>query len=120
MGSKEALQEIKQAPTFMGGNPRYMYSTQSSELFLEDIKIIERDLDKLGELEDTFEIMGKMKTTPVIWKLENGKTVEKSFKHHQMLYNPTHHSIDVYIFEFECSLPMKDYKKTWWLKGEIK
>lgn len=47
MTSKEALEEIKQAPTFMGGNPRYMCSTQSSEPFLEDIKIIEKDLELL-------------------------------------------------------------------------
>lgn len=71
------------------------------------------------EIIESCEIMEKMTTTPIILKLDDGNTVEKSFKHHQILYNPPHRSIDIYMYEFECSLPMKDYKKTWWLKGDM-
>lgn len=40
----EILKEIKQAPAFMGGNPRYSNNTQSSIPFLEDIAMIEKEL----------------------------------------------------------------------------
>ena len=48
--SKEALENIKTAPSFMGGNPKYWANLQSSIPFLEDIEIIKKDLDKLEKL----------------------------------------------------------------------
>lgn len=43
MKSKEALEQIKYAPEFMGGNDRY----KSGNLFLDDIEIIRKDLEVL-------------------------------------------------------------------------
>ena len=51
MNSKEALENVKIAPTFMGGNPRYWTYLNSQFPFLEDIEIIKQDLDKLEKLE---------------------------------------------------------------------
>ena len=44
MTSKDILEDIKTAPSFMGGNGKYKYSSQSSRLFLEDISFIEKEL----------------------------------------------------------------------------
>lgn len=49
--SKEALENVKIAPSFMGGNPKYLTCLQSSIPFLEDINIIKKDLEVLEELE---------------------------------------------------------------------
>lgn len=51
MTGKEALENIKTAPSFMGGNPRYWTCLESRIPFLEDIETIQQDLDKLEELE---------------------------------------------------------------------
>ena len=52
MTSKEALENIKIAPSFMGGNPRYWTCSQSSIPFLEDINIIKKDLEILEILKN--------------------------------------------------------------------
>lgn len=57
MKSKEALENVKTAPSFMGGNPRYWTCLESRLPFLDDINIIEQDLDKLEKLEKAIEIM---------------------------------------------------------------
>lgn len=44
----ELLEEIKKAPAFMGGNPRYSNNLQSSIPFMEDIAVIERRLKALA------------------------------------------------------------------------
>lgn len=59
MKNKQALEQIKTAPSFMGGNDRYKNSTQSSSLFLEDIAVIEKALDKLDKYEKAFDILKK-------------------------------------------------------------
>lgn len=51
MNSKEALENIKHAPGFMGGHSRYKSFLESRTPFLEDIEIIKKDLDKLEKLE---------------------------------------------------------------------
>ena len=51
MTSKEALENVKIAPSFMGGNPRYWAYSESSIPFLEDINTIKKDLEVLEELE---------------------------------------------------------------------
>lgn len=51
MNSKEALENIKHAPGFMGGHSRYKSVLESRIPFLEDIEIIKKDLDKLENLE---------------------------------------------------------------------
>ena len=51
MKSKEALENVKIAPSFMGGNPRYWAYSESSIPFLEDIDTIKKDLELLEELE---------------------------------------------------------------------
>lgn len=54
---EEALERLKTAPTFMGGNSRYKGTTQSSELYLLDIGIIENALLKTQELEKALKII---------------------------------------------------------------
>ena len=49
--SLEALENVKTAPSFMGGNPRYWTCLQSSIPFLEDINTIKQDLERKEELE---------------------------------------------------------------------
>ena len=63
MTSKEALENIKTAPSFMGGNTRYLTCLQSSIPFLEDINAIKKDLDRLEKLEkENQELKEKCKT----------------------------------------------------------
>ena len=50
MNSKKALENIKHAPGFMGGNSRYKSVLESRIPFLEDIEIIKQDLDRLEKL----------------------------------------------------------------------
>lgn len=45
--SLEALEDVKIAPNFMGGNRKYLCFTQSSSPFLKDITIIEKELKAL-------------------------------------------------------------------------
>lgn len=45
----EILEDIKKAPSFMGGNEKYINCSQSSALFLEDVSIIEKDLETLEQ-----------------------------------------------------------------------
>ena len=54
MTSKEALENVKIAPSFMGGNPRYWAYSESSIPFLEDINTIKKDLEVLEILKDVF------------------------------------------------------------------
>lgn len=75
---------------------------------------------KLGELEDTFEIMEKLETTPVIRKTRDGRIVEEDYTYCTMLYNPKDNSIEIYYYDYIYSFSMEEYKKTWWLKGDIK
>lgn len=49
---EEALKNLKTAPSFMGGNSRYKGTTQSSELYLLDISIIEQALQRLDKYEE--------------------------------------------------------------------
>lgn len=75
---------------------------------------------KLGELEDTFEIMEKMETTPVIWKASDGWLAVEDYTDCKILYNPKDNSINIYGYdEFICSVSMEEYKQTWWLKGDM-
>ena len=64
MISKEALENVKIAPSFMGGNPRYWAYSESSIPFLEDINTIKKDLDRLEKLEKAIEIILKYKIRP--------------------------------------------------------
>lgn len=50
----ELLDHIKNAPSFMGGDSRYTNVSNSSELWLEDIKAIEKDLKFLEILKERF------------------------------------------------------------------
>ena len=47
----EWLEEIKKAPSFMGGNPKYLYHTKSEIPFMEDIETIKQALTQAQELE---------------------------------------------------------------------
>lgn len=49
--SKKALENIKTAPSFMGGNSRYKSVLESRIPFLEDIEIVKQDLNRLEKLE---------------------------------------------------------------------
>lgn len=47
MTSKEILQHIKNAPSFKGGDSRYMSTLNSAFLYDQDIDTIEKDLEVL-------------------------------------------------------------------------
>lgn len=57
--SLEALENVKTAPSFMGGNPRYWTCLQSSIPFLEDINTIKQDLERKEELEKEYDNLKK-------------------------------------------------------------
>lgn len=52
MTSKEILQHIKNAPSFKGGDSRYMSTSNSAFLYDQDIKVIEKDLEVLEILKN--------------------------------------------------------------------
>ena len=57
----ECLEEIAKAPTFMGGNPKYLYHTKSEIPFIEDINTIKQALLKAKEQEKVLKIIKEKK-----------------------------------------------------------
>lgn len=57
MTSKEILQHIKNAPSFKGGDNRYMSTSNSAFLYDQDVDAIEKDLEVLEILKKIVKIV---------------------------------------------------------------
>ena len=126
MTSKEALENVKTAPSFMGGNPRYWTCLQSSIPFLEDINTIKQDLDKLDQYKQLKEELGidfitffkaiKNGIYCIVEDENNNKVIEK-FRVTQLCYNT-----GTKLFYWYGSIigypDLIDYGKTWALTKE--
>lgn len=52
----ECLEEVEKAPSFMGGNPKYLYHIKSEIPFMEDINTIKQALMKFDSLQDYLDV----------------------------------------------------------------
>ena len=82
----------------------------------EDVSIV-TIVDKLGKIEDVFELIEKMYKKPVYWKSDDGK-VYCDYTHSTILYNPKTNEIEIYEYEFIASYKVEEYGLTWWFKEE--
>ena len=80
-------------------------------------------INKLGKLEDIFELIEEMYKKLVCLKRDDGKIVTENYKDCTILYNPKTNEIEIYKYdygyEFVASYKVEDYKKTWWLKEGV-
>lgn len=77
-------------------------------------------INKLGQLEDVFEIIEKMYKYPVCFKLDSGEVVKFYYNDSTILYNPKDNSIYIYEYSFIDSYNIDDYGKEWWIEEEEK
>ena len=84
------------------------YCSPDSETSLKPV------YDKLGKLEDIFELMEEMHNKPVYWKGYDGE-VYCDYTHSTILYNPKTNEIEIYDYEFLASYKVEEYGITWWL-----
>ena len=74
-------------------------------------------INKLGKLEDIFELIEEMYKKPVCWKGYDGE-VYCDYTHSTILYNPKTNEIEIYEYEFIASYKVEEYGLTWWLKKD--
>ena len=72
-------------------------------------------IDKLGKIEDVFELIEKMYKKPVCWKSDDGE-VYCDYTDSTILYNPKTNEIEIYEYEFIASYKVEEYGLTWWFK----
>ena len=72
-------------------------------------------INKLGKLEDIFELIEEMYNKPVCWKSDDGKEHYDYYTHSTILYNPKTNEIEIYAYEFIASYKVEEYGLTWWL-----
>ena len=75
-------------------------------------------INKLGKLEDTFELIEEMYNKPVYWKSDDGEENYDYYTHSTILYNPKTNEIEIYEYEFIASYKVEEYGLTWWLKED--
>ena len=75
-------------------------------------------IDKLGKLEDTFELIEEMYNKPVCWKGYDGEEEYEYYTHSTILYNPKTNEIEIYEYEFITSYKVEEYGITWWFKRD--
>lgn len=75
-------------------------------------------INKLGKLEDIFELIERMYKEPVYFKLDNGDVEYEYYTHSTILYNPKTNEIEIYEYEFIASYKIEEYGITWWLKSD--
>ena len=90
-------------------NPQY--SNDYEMLCAHDYHLI----NKLGKLEDTFELIEEMYKKPVCWKSDDGEEEYEYYTHSTILYNPKTNEIEIYEYEFITSYKVEEYGLTWWL-----
>jgi len=74
--------------------------------------------NKLGKIEDIFELIEEMYKKPVCWKADNGEEYYDYYTHSTILYNPKTNEIEIYEYEFIASYKIEEYGSTWWLKDK--
>lgn len=96
-----------------------------SSAFISEIpnKFLDKDYvgeapNKLGQLEDTFELIEEMYKKPVGWKNDIGEEYYDYYTHSTILYNPKTNEIEIYEYEFIASYKIEEYGITWWLKED--
>lgn len=89
-------------------NPQY--SNDYEMLCVHDYHLI----NKLGKIEDVFELIEEMYKKPVCWKGYDGE-VYCDDTHSTILYNPKTNEIEIYEYEFIASYKVEEYGLTWWL-----
>ena len=72
-------------------------------------------INKLGKLEDAFELIEEMYKKPVCWKGYDGEEEYEYYTHSTILYNPKTNEIEIYEYEFITSYKVEEYGLTWWL-----
>ena len=75
-------------------------------------------INKLGRLEDIFDLIEEMYKKPVYWKCDNGEEECDYYTHSTILYNPKTNEIEIYEYEFIASYKVEDYGLTWWMKDD--
>ena len=75
-------------------------------------------VDKLGELEDVFELIEEMYKKPVHWKCVDGEIYCDYYTDSTILYNPKTNEIEIYEYEFITSYKVEEYGLTWWFKED--
>ena len=75
-------------------------------------------INKLGRLEDTFELIEEMYKKPVCWKGYDGEEEYEYYTHSTILYNPKTNEIEIYEYEFITSYKVEEYGITWWFKRD--
>ena len=74
--------------------------------------------DKVGKLEDTFDLIEDMYRYPVCFKINFGEVVKFYYNDSTILYNPKDNSIYIYEYSFIDSYKIEEYGQTWWLDKE--
>lgn len=74
--------------------------------------------NKLGKLEDIFELIEEMYKKPVCWKADDGEEYYDYYTHSTILYNPKTNEIEIYEYEFIASYKIEEYGTTWKLKED--
>lgn len=87
-------------PMYLGASPEDCYN------------IIEKDLDKLSQLNNIEEIIEKMYKQPIYEKCNN-TIYEEDYTDSSILYNFKNNAIEIYEDEFVERLKVDDYSKTW-------
>lgn len=76
-------------------------------------------VNKLGKLEDIFELIDEMYKKPVCWKANDGEEYLDYYDiYNTILYNPKTNEIEIYRYEFIASYKVEEYGSTWWLKDK--
>ncbi len=83
-----------------------------------DAKSATACINKLGELEDIFELIEKMSKKPVCWKDDDGEEWLDYHTYSTILYNPKTNEIEIYGYEFITSYKVDEYGLTWWFKED--
>ena len=76
--------------------------------------------NKLGQLEDIFELIEEMYKKPVYWKRDDGEVFCEDYTDSTILYNPKTNEIEIYKYGFIASYKVEEYGITWWLKKDKK
>ena len=95
--------------TIKNGN---YYCSPDSETSLKPV------YDKLGKLEDIFELIEEMYNKPVCWKIDDGEENYDDYTYSTILYNPKTNEIEIYEYEFIASYKVEEYGLTWWFKRD--
>lgn len=75
-------------------------------------------INKLGELEDVFEIIEKMYNQLVYYKTSNGDVYCDDYSDSTILYNPKDNKIYIYEYSYIIDYDVREYGKEWWVSQD--